>query len=173
MLSSLTLHGIQCGPLAFTQNADLIYLIFAILFVSNCLMLVIERAVLSGYLKILTAPRRIVMVMVIMMCFMGSYGARNNYADVFVFAIGGSIGYFMQMVGISRAPIILGYILGGIIEENLARGLSLSLGDYTRIFNRPIAMVFLGIAVISFVSSLRKSLRAQRKARIAEEEILK
>ncbi len=172
VLSALTLHGIQCGPLAFTRNSDLIYMIFAILFVSNFLMLFIERAMLSGYIKILTAPRRIVMVMVIMMCFMGSYGARNNYADVFVFAIGGALGYLMQMVGIGRAPIILGYILGGIIEANLARALSLSLGNFWKILDRPIALAFLAIAAISFYSSFRKSLQARRAMRTAEEEVL-
>ena len=162
VLSALTLHGIQCGPLAFSQHSDLIYMIFAILMVANVFMLVIERGVLSGYIKVLTAPRRIVMVFVMMMCFMGSYSARNNFADVYVFAIGGTLGYFLQRAGIMRAPIILGYILSSIIEENFVRALAMSRGDPMRVFNRPIAVLFLALAVISFVLSLRKSLKAQR-----------
>ena len=164
VLSSLTLHGIQCGPLAFTNHSDLIYMIFAILFVSNIFMLIIERAVLKGYIKILSAPRNIIMVPVIMMCFMGSYGARNNFTDVFVFAIGGAIGYFLQNAGFQRAPIILGYILSGIIEENLVRALSISRGNAMAIFQRPIAVVFLVIAIASFASSVRKSVKARKAA---------
>ncbi|MCD8125672.1 MAG: tripartite tricarboxylate transporter permease [Lachnospiraceae bacterium] len=164
VLSALTLHGIQCGPLAFTNNSDLIYLIFAILFVSNIFMLIIERCVLKGYIRILSAPRNIIMVIVIMMCFMGSYGARNNFTDVFVFAIGGAIGYFLQNAGFQRAPIIPGYILSEIIEENLVRALSTSRGDVTAVFSHPIAMVFLVIAVISFASSIRKSIKAKKAA---------
>lgn len=163
VLSSLTLHGIQCGPLAFTNHSDLIYMIFAILFVSNIFMLVIERVVLKGYIKILSAPRNIIMVLVIMMCFMGSYGARNNFTDVFVFAIGGAVGYFLQNAGFQRAPIILGYILSGIIEENLVRALSISRGNFWAILQRPIAIVFLAVAVLSFASSVRKSMLAKRK----------
>lgn len=159
VLSALTLHGIQCGPLAFSQNADLIYIMFAILIVANVFMLIIERSVLSGYIKVLTAPRRIVMVVVMMMCFMGSYSARSDFADVYVFAIGGTLGYFLQRVGITRAPIILGYILSGIIEENFVRALAISRGNPVKIFSRPIAIAFLVLAVFSFVLSLRKSLK--------------
>lgn len=162
VLSSLTLHGIQCGPLAFTNHSDLIYMIFAILLVSNCFMLILERCILKGYIKILSAPRIIIMVMVIMMCFMGSYGARNNFTDVFVFAIGGALGYFLQNAGFARAPIILGYILSGIIEENLRRALSISRGNFMAVFNRPIAVIFLGIAVVSFISSIRKSIKTRK-----------
>lgn len=164
VLSALTLHGVQCGPLTFTNHANLVYLIFAILFVSNIFMLIIERGILKGYIKILSAPRQIILVMVTMMCFMGSYGARNNFTDVFVFVIGGALGYFLQNAGFSRAPIILGYILCGIIEENLVRGLSVSRGNFWTLFERPIAVVFLAIGVLYFLSTLRKSMKARKKA---------
>ncbi|MBQ8090984.1 MAG: tripartite tricarboxylate transporter permease, partial [Pyramidobacter sp.] len=163
VLSALTLHGIQCGPLAFSQNSDLIYSIFAILLVANVFMLIIERGVLKGYIKVLTAPRRIVMVVVMMMCFMGSYSARNNFTDVYVFAIGGTLGYFLQKAGIMRAPIILGYILSSIIEENFVRALAMSRGNPMRLFNRPIAVTFLAIAVVSFCMSLYKALKKQKE----------
>ncbi|MBP3751469.1 MAG: tripartite tricarboxylate transporter permease [Pyramidobacter sp.] len=163
VLSALTLHGIQCGPLAFSQNSDLIYSIFAILLVANVFMLIIERGVLKGYIKVLTAPRRIVMVIVMMMCFMGSYSARSNFTDVYVFAIGGTLGYFLQKGGIMRAPIILGYILSSIIEENFVRALAMSRGNPMRLFNRPIAVTFLAIALVSFSLSLYKALKKQRQ----------
>ena len=163
VLSALTLHGIQCGPLAFTQNPQLIYTIFAILIVSNVFMLVFERGVLKGYIKILSAPRTIIMVMVIMMCFVGSYGARNNFTDLFVFAIGGAIGYVLQNAGFARAPIILGYILSGIVEENLLKGMSLNKGNFASILQHPIAMIFLVIGILYFAWCVRKTILAQRK----------
>ena len=162
LLSALTLHNIQCGPLAFSQHADLIYMIFAILLVANIFMLILERAILSGYLKVLTAPRRIIMVVVIMMCIVGAYSSRNNYLDLYVFAIGGTLGYFLQKVGVSRAPIILGYILSSIIEENCVRALSISGGSFAGILGRPIALVFLAIGIFSLCNSARKSILASK-----------
>ena len=166
VLSALTLHGIQCGPLVFVNNTDVIYLIFAILFVSNIFMLVIERGVLPFYLKVLSAPKRIVMVVVIMMCFMGSFSARSNYFDVFVFAIGGIVGYFLQKFGVNRAPLVLGYILCSIIEENFVRALSISRGSIAAIASRPIALAFLIVAFISFGVSLKKSLQATKNKKL-------
>ena len=163
VLSALTLHGVQCGPLAFIENTELIYSIFAILMIANIYMLFIERGVLNGYLKVLTAPRRITMVFVMMMCFLGSYSARSNFADVFVFVIGGVLGYFLQKAGIMRAAIILGYILSDIIEDNFVRALSISRGNPARLLKRPIAIAFLVLAVLSFAWSLYKSIKASKR----------
>lgn len=168
VMGALTLHGIQCGPLVFQSEVKLVYLIFAILFVANIFMLIVERGCLKGYIKILTAPRRIVMVVVMMMCFLGSYSARNNYIDVFVFAIGGVIGYFLNNAGIPRSPIVLGYILTGIIEENLVRALSISRGQFGAILTRPIALVFLAIAAWSIFSQLRKYFKAKKSSQLEE-----
>lgn len=162
LLSCLTLHNIQCGPLAFSKHSELIYMIFAICLVANVFMVVIERGVLTGYLKVLTAPRRIIMVVVIMMCIIGAYCSRNNFIDLYVFAIGGTLGYFLQKVGISRAPIIMGYILSSIIEENFVRALSISRGQVTGILTHPIALVFLALAAFSIVNAIRKTLKANK-----------
>lgn len=163
LLSALTLHNVQCGPLAFSRHADLIYMIFAILIISNFFMFVIERAILSGYLKVLTAPRRIIMVVVMMMCFIGAYSSRNNFTDLYIFVVGGTLGYFLQKVGIQRAPIILGYILSTIIEENFVRALSISRGNPAAIFSRPIATVFLIIAILSLAGSTLKTIKLSRQ----------
>jgi len=168
LMSALTLHGIHCGPLAFTQSVNIIYFIFALCLVANVCMLIIERGVLSGYIRVLTAPRRIIMVVVILMCFLGAYCSRNNYTDAYIFVLGGAIGYVLQKRGFSIAPIILGYILGGIIEENLQRALSMSVGNFWDILTHPIAVVFLIVAVIAFSSSLIKAIRAARRAEAAE-----
>lgn len=167
VLSALTLHGVQCGPLAFSQDADIIYLIFAIMFVANFFMIAIERVMLNGYLRVLTLPRRIIMVMIMMVCFVGAFSARNNYTDVFVFILGGAAGFFLQKIGIGRAPIVMGYILSGIIESNLARALSISRGSFWAISSRPIAMAFIVLAVFSLVSSLYKSQKRARAQKTA------
>ena len=163
VMSALALHNVQCGPLVFSQNVNLVYIIFAIFFIANAIMLIVERVVLPGYLKVLLAPRRIIMVVIMLMCFLGAYSARGSYADVFVFVIGGAIGYFLTKANINRAPIILGYILSGMIELNLGRALSVSRGKWTAVFSRPIALVFLAIAVFSLTRSLIKSIKNQKK----------
>ena len=162
VLSALTLHGVQCGPLAFRMHSDVIYLMFAIAFVANIFMVVIERLMLNGYIRVLTMPRRIIMVMIMMMCFVGAFSARNNYTDVFVFVIGGTIGYYLQKVGIRRALIVMGYILSSLVELNLRRGLSISRGDFFRVFTKPIAVVFLALAALSFAHSVYKAVRRSK-----------
>lgn len=169
IMGALTLHGVQCGPLVFSTHVDLVYLIFAILFVANVMMLVFERLILNGYIKILTAPRRIVMVVVMMLCFMGAYTASSNFTDVIIFVIFGTVGYFLEKGGIPRAPLILGYILTGIIEENFVRALSISGGSGMAIFSRPIALIFLAIAVFSLISQSRKQHKAAKKKKTEEQ----
>lgn len=168
LLSALTLHNVQCGPLVFTKNASLIYFIFAICFVSNLVMVIVERVVLKGYIKVLTAPRRIVMVFVMMMCIIGAYSARNSYTDIFVFIIGGVIGYAMKKAGVPTAPILLGYILSAIIEKNFIHAMQLSRGNYMDMFTRPIAVVFLILAAISLFDSIRKTVKASKVRKAAE-----
>lgn len=169
LLSSLTLHNVQCGPLVFSRNTTLVYFVFAVCFVANIVMLIVERVVLNGYIKVLTAPRRIVMVFVFMMCVIGAYSARSNYTDILVFVLGGALGYFMKKAGIPTAPIILGYILSEIIERNFVQAMSLSRGNFMAITNRPIAIVFMILAVVSFISSVRKTIKTGRERRAKEE----
>jgi len=168
LMNALTLHKVSCGPLVFSQSGDLIYFVFAVCLVSVVVMCVVERLLLNGYLKVLGAPRRILMVVVILMCLVGSYSSRNNVMDVFVFAIGGTIGYFLQKVHISSAPIILGFIIGPIIELNFARAINLSRGHWQDIFSRPITMIFLVVALLAFANSIRKTAKASKERRAAE-----
>ena len=167
LMSALMLHNVQCGPLIFTKNTTLIYFVFAVCFVANFVMLIVERGVLSGYIKVLTAPRRIVMVFVIMMCCIGAYSARSNYVDLYVFAAGGALGYFMKKGGVPTAPIILGYILSHIVERNFVHAMQLSRGQITAIFSRPISVAFLILAAISLFSSIRKTIKASRSRKTA------
>ena len=171
LMNALILHNISCGPLVFTQNGDLIYFVFALCLVSILVMCVIERVMLFGFLKVLGVPRRILMVIVALMCLVGAYSSRNNVMDIFVFAIGGTIGYFLQKVHIPSAPIILGFILGPIIEVNFARAYNLDRGHWENILHRPITMVFLIVAVLAFGNSIRKTRKAmlKRKAELSEE----
>ena len=169
LMNALLLHNVTTGPLVFTENGSLVYFVFALCFVSILVMFVLERVMLRGYLKVLSAPRRILMVVVILMCLVGSYSARNNIMDVFVFAIGGTIGYFLQKVKISSAPIILGFILGPIIEVNFARAYNLSRGHWQEIFSRPITLIFLVIAVLAFANSIRKTIKASKQRKAVEQ----
>lgn len=169
LLSSLTLHNVACGPLVFSRSGDLIYYIFALCMVSICVMFVIERLMLTGYLRVLGAPRRILMVVVILMCLVGAYSSRNNVLDVYVFAIGGTLGYFLQKINVPTAPIIIGFILSPIIESNFVRAYNLSLGNIYAIFERPITLAFLGVAVLAFANSIRKTVKASKARKAAEE----
>ncbi len=162
VLGALTLHGVSCGPLAFTKHSELIYLIFAILFVANIFMVVIERGLLKGYIRLLSMPRSVIMTVVMMMCIIGSYAASGSFSDVYVFVLIGTVGYVMKRTGFSITPVIMGYILSDVIEENFIRALSISKGDISGILSRPIALVFLAVTIAILANCLIKQYRTRK-----------
>jgi len=171
LMSALSLHNVQPGPLVFANSANLIYFIFAICFVVNFFMLVLERGVLTGYLKALTAPPRIVMVIVMLMCVCGAYSSRSSFLDLYVFAIFGTLGFFLQKGGIPAGPIILGYILSSLCELNFVRAYAISRGNVMAVFHRPIAAVFMVVAILSLANSVRKTIKADKARKAAETDL--
>ncbi len=170
LMSSLNLHGITTGPLVFQKEVNLVYMMFAVCFVANFLVLILERLMLNGFIKVLTLPRRIIMVEVMAMCFIGAYSSRSNPTDLIIFVVGGFLGYFLQKAGVKRAPIVLGYILCDIVEKNFRRGMSMTQMNMTPMFTSPIAMAFLLVAAFVMVRTVIQNIKAKKTRKAGEEE---
>ncbi|MEY8339243.1 tripartite tricarboxylate transporter permease [Lachnospiraceae bacterium 62-35] len=156
ILAGFMIHGITPGPLLFRSEGKLVYGIFAALIAANIMMLVVEFLGIRIFTKILTVPKNLLLPIVIIFCVVGSFGTNNRVFDVFVMMIFGLIGYGMKKLDYPQAPIILGFILGPIIETNLRRGLMKSQGSFVPFLTSPISCVFLLIAVITLALTIKK-----------------
>lgn len=163
LLAGFMIHGISPGPLLFTNHGDLVYAIFAAVIVANIFMIIAAFAGMRGFVRILTVPKYILLPVVMAFCVIGSFGVNNRMFDVWTMLAFGVIGYLMGKFGFGKAPLILGFILGPILEVNLRRGLMQSQGSYAPFLTEPISAIFLVITVIVVVMNVISEVKKARK----------
>lgn len=166
ILAGFMIHGITPGPLLFSTNGLLVYGIFAALIVANIFMLITEFAGMRYFVKILSVPKHILLPIVAAMCVIGSYGLNNRVFDVWTMLIFGVIGYFLKKLSLPSAPLLLGFILGPIMETGLRRGLQRSRGSFAPFVTEPISAVILAITALVVIFSVVSEVKKRRQAAI-------
>ncbi|MDR1106883.1 MAG: tripartite tricarboxylate transporter permease [Treponema sp.] len=164
ILAGFVIHGITPGPLLFINHGNLAYAVFAALIIANVVMLFSEFLFLRGFIKLLRIPRYILLPAVMVFCTIGAYGTNNQIFDVFVMLIFGLLGFALNRVRFPLAPIILGFILGPVIELNLRRGLMRSEGSFLPFITEPVSGVFLLITVFMVGWIIYGNVKKNRKA---------
>lgn len=159
LLGALMVQGIQPGPLLFENSGDIVYTLFVGMLLANILILVIGLLGTRLFTKILLIPKSILSPIILVLCVVGSYSLGNNYFDVIIMLIAGIIGYFMSKAKFPASPVILGLILGPMMESNLRRALVMSKGDLSIFYTRPITLVLLIIATLTLMIPIIKSLK--------------
>ncbi len=162
MLGSLILIGVRPGPMLFVESIDLVYTIFAGMFLIQFVMLGVGLLSAKHSPKLLKIPSNILMPIIIILCVVGSYSLGNQLYDVYVAICFGVIGYFMKKFGYPGAPLVLGVILGPIAEENLNRALLVNKNDISVFFTRPISLVFLLLAAFTILYSIYSNIKSER-----------
>lgn len=158
-LGGLTIHGISPGPLIFEKSGQYVYGIFIALIVANIFMLIFERAGLRIFVKLLDIPKHILLPIIMVCCVVGAYSSNSRIFDVWSVILFGLVGLFFKKFKIPTTPLIIGFILGKMAEENLRRALQASDGSWGVFFTRPISLLFLAVAFISVVMVLRKNFK--------------
>ncbi len=148
ILGGLTLHGIAPGPLLFKNSGKLVYGIFAAFLIATLVMLIVEYGGIRLFIKVLAVPKYILLPAVLILCIVGTYGTNHNMFDVWTALLFGVIGYFMMRYKFPQAPMILGFVLGTVVEENLIRGLMYSNNNFFAFFKSPIAAVFMIFTIV-------------------------
>lgn len=164
ILAGFMIHGITPGPLLFRTEGKLVYGIFAALIVANFMMLLVEFLGIRVFTKILTVPKNLLLPVVMLFCVVGAFGTNNRIFDVVVMMIFGVIGYGMKRLKFPQAPIILGFILGPIVETNLRRGLMKSHGSFLPFITEPISCAFLIIAAVALIMTVYKEFKKVKVA---------
>ena len=148
------LHNIQPGPMLFQTNANMVYGIFAGLVVSCGFQLVFGLIGIPVWIKVISAPKALLLSVIAVLSVVGSYGYSNNIVDVWIMFGFGILGYILNKINFPVTPIILALVLGGILEENFRRALMVSNGDYSIFVTHPISAGLLALAAVSLFSPL-------------------
>lgn len=163
MVGALIIHDIQPGPQIMTKTPELFWGLIASMWVGNAILVILNLPLIGLWVKLLSVPYRILYPLILLCCAIGAFSANNNMFDVWV-AIGfGFLGYIFLKLGCEPAPLLLGYILGPMLEENLRRALVLSRGDYTVFFTRPISATMLLMALGLLILMIMPAIRAKRE----------
>lgn len=165
LLAAFMLHGITPGPLLFQTHGNVIYAMFAILIVANILMFVVQLYGLPGFLKLLMIPRNILLPIVMVLASVGAFAMNNRVFDIwsiFMFAL---VGYGLSRFDFPPAPVVLGFVLGPIIELNFRRGMMSSYGNFAAFFTRPIAGTVLVLTILILVWQVLSNIRKSKKVR--------
>ncbi|MDN4493490.1 tripartite tricarboxylate transporter permease [Ureibacillus aquaedulcis] len=162
LLGGLMLHGLQPGPLLIEQNGPIVYSIYAALFIANIFMVILLYLGMRGFVKMLSIEKYYLYPIIIALCVVGAFGVNNRLFDAFALLGFGILGYLMVKTKFPLVPLILGFILGPLLETNLRRGLQLSDGSFMPFVTEPISGLFLLATVLSIVFSVIK----ERKSRM-------
>ncbi len=169
MVGAMTIHNIQPGPQVMTSNPELFWGLIASMWIGNAMLVVLNLPLIGLWIKLLTVPYRWLFPSIVLFCAVGVYSTNNNTWDIWIVGIFGLIGYIFHKVGAEPAPLLLGLILGPMMEENLRRALLLSRGDWSVFVTRPISAGLLVAAVLLLAVVLLPAVKSKREEAFMEE----
>lgn len=168
MLGAMMIHGIVPGPRFMTENAPMFWSLIGSFWVGNLLLLILNIPLVGLWVKVLSLPRRFLYPAVMFFVCVGVYSVRSNVFDVYLTLIFGVVGYLMNRFRYPTAPLLLGFVLGPMMEENLTRALVISRGDLLVFFSRPISAMVMTCALLLLAFTVLAPVRtmwAQRRSR--------
>ncbi|SEK13816.1 TctA family transporter [Variovorax sp. OK605] len=169
MVGAMTIHNIQPGPQVMTSNPELFWGLIASMWIGNLMLIVLNLPMIGIWIKLLTIPYKWLFPSIVLFCAVGVYSENNNTFDVWMVAIFGIVGYAFLKLKCEPAPLLLGFILGPMMEENLRRALLLSRGDWSVFVMRPLSAGLLAAAALLLIVVLLPSVKAKREEAFVEE----
>ena len=163
MVGAMTIKGIQPGPQVMTSNPELFWGLIASMWVGNAMLVILNLPLIGIWIKLLTVPYRLLYPAIMVFCCIGLYTLNNNNFDVYMAAMFGVVGYIFYKLRCEPAPLLLGFILGPMMEENLRRALLLSRGDWTTFATRPLSAGLLLAAALLIVVVMLPSIKKKRE----------
>jgi TctA family transporter len=170
MIGALMIQGIAPGPQVMTEKPDLFWGLIASMWIGNAMLVILNLPLIGIWIKLLTVPYRFLYPSILVFMAIGVFSLSNNPWDVLVMAAFGLLGYICVKLECEPAPMILGFILGPLMEENLRRAMLLSRGDPTVFLTKPISAGFMIASVILLVIVALPALRKKRDEVFVEEQ---
>jgi putative tricarboxylic transport membrane protein len=168
LLGALTIQGIQPGPQVMTQKPELFWGLIASMWIGNAMLLVLNLPLIGLWVKLLSVPYRLLFPAIMTFMVIGVFSINNQALDVYIMILLGLLGYVFMKLKCEPAPLILAFVLGPLMEENLRRALLISRGDPTVFFTRPISAAFLIATVVLLLILIVPAIRKKRQEATAE-----
>jgi len=169
MVGAMTIHNIQPGPQVMTSNPALFWGLIASMWIGNLMLIILNLPLIGIWVKMLTIPYRHLYPAILVFCCIGVYTVNNSNFDIFMTAIFGIAGYLFFKLGCEAPPLLLGFILGPMMEENFRRALLLARGDFTVFVTRPLSLGLLIAAAALVVIVLLPAVKKTREEAFVEE----
>ncbi|MCC7113414.1 MAG: tripartite tricarboxylate transporter permease [Burkholderiales bacterium] len=169
MVGAMTIHSIQPGPQVMTSNPQLFWGLIASMWIGNVMLVVLNLPMIGIWVKLLKVPYRLLYPAILLFCCIGVYSLQNNVFDVMLTVVFGVLGWIFVKFECEPAPLLLGFILGPLMEENLRRALLLSRGDPTVFVTRPLSLAMLALAGFLLLIIVLPAVRKTRQEAFKEE----
>lgn len=154
LLAAMLIHGVKPGPMIMVESPQFVYDVVAMMLIATLGILIYGLTLTKLLVQVLKVPTTLIVPMIFVLCVVGTYALAQRLFDVWTMLLFGVIGFVLRQYRFPVAPLVLGIVLGDLMEKNLRRGLVLSDGDLTPFFTRPISAVLCGIIVLVVVLRL-------------------
>jgi TctA family transporter len=171
MIGALMIHGISPGPRLMASHPEMFWGLIASFWIGNVLLVILNIPLIGIWVRLLSIPARMLYPVVVVLICLGTYTATNNLFDVWLLILFGVAGYLMRILKFEPAPVLVGFILGPMVEENLRRAMLLADGNFLEIVSRPLAGSIIAVTVVLAAVLLLLSIRkyySERRAVPAE-----
>ena len=169
MDGAMTLHGILPGPRVLNTHPDLFWGMVTSMWIGNAMLLIINLPLIGLWVRLLQVPYRLLFPMIVLVCCIGIYSVNQQPGDVIQVGLFGLAGYLFWKLKLEPAPLLLGFVLGRLLEDNLRRGLVLSRGSVVTFLSEPTTLVLLLVAALVLAGSIVPRMRSRRAALLADE----
>lgn len=166
MLGAMIIAGVQPGPRLITEHPEIFWGLVASFWIGNVLLVILNLPLIGMWVKLLQIPYRFLFPSILMFIAIGVFSVNNNTFDIFMVLIFGVFGYFLMLLRFEPAPLLLGYILGPLMEEHLRRAMLLSRGDATVFVTRPISAAFIFVTTALLLWAIYAAIKGKINPKI-------
>ena len=163
MVGAMMIHNIQPGPMVMSSNPELFWGLIASMWIGNAMLIILNLPLIGVWIRLLSVPYRYLFPAIVLFCAIGVYSTNNNTFDIWMVGLFGAVGYGFRKLGCEPAPLLLGFILGPLMEEHLRRALLLSRGQWSVFVTHPISAGLLVAALLMLVVVLMPAIRHRRE----------
>jgi TctA family transporter len=168
MIGALIVQGVQPGPMMIAEQPKLFWGVVVSMWLGNVMLLILNLPLIGLWVRLLTIPYHILYPLILTVCAIGVLSVSNSVFDVTLMGIFGALGYVFWKLGCEPAPLLLGFVLGPMMEESFRRAMVLSNGDMTVFVTRPISAGLLAVAALTLLALLSPMLRRRRQEAFRE-----
>jgi putative tricarboxylic transport membrane protein len=151
MLAAMMVHGVQPGPMMITQHPEVFWGVIASMLIGNAMLLVLNVPLISLWVSLLRVPNHIFLPIILMVATIGCYSVRNSMVDVYMLLLVAFVGYGLTKLNFQLAPMVVGVVLGPLIEKHLREGLFMSLGDVSVFYTSPLAVGIWTLVILALL----------------------